>query len=256
MKSLQMRLGVLCTLAAVSFAPMCQADTRDKKTTISITDPIEVPGKVLVPGTYVFKLLDSSSNRHIVQILNENESQTYALTFTAAAHRVFPTDKTVLTFYEGKGDSPRALRTWFYPGEYDGQEFIYGKDQAHLIAVSNTTPVEQLASSTRQETTTTEIPAAPAPEETVIPASQVPPPIAETQQTQTQAAAEEPVLLAQAQPPAPINDQPTTTEPAQAPAPSDQLPKTASDLPLIALGGLSALALALGLRRLDRAVNH
>ncbi len=254
MKSLPMRLGVLTTLAALSLAPLCQADTRDKKTTISITDPIEVPGKVLVPGTYVFKLLDSSSNRHIVQILNQNESQTYALTFTAAAHRVFPTDKTVLTFYEGKGDSPRAVRTWFYPGEVDGQEFIYGKDQARLIAVSNTTQGVESTSSAKLETTTTETPAPQVAEETILPASEVPPPIAETQQTQTEPAAEEPVLLAQAQPPAPV-DQPTTIEPAPAPA-SDELPKTASDLPLIALGGLSALAMALGLRRWDRAVNH
>ncbi len=214
MNSLQLRLGAVSALAVLSLAPMCKADTWDKKTTIHLTAPTEVPGKVLAPGTYVMKLLNVTPNRHVVEIQNENESQTYAITFTAAAHRVLITDKTVLTFYEGRGDSPRALRTWFYPDDYDGQEFIYyGKDKARLLAVSNTTPVEESALNTQQESTTTtattETPA-PSANEEVIPAAQIPPPI-QTQQAET--TSEEPTLLAQAEPPAQTNDQTSQAAP-------------------------------------------
>jgi putative ABC transport system permease protein len=72
-------------LAMMSFPVASWADEYDKKTVITITEPLEVPGIVLQPGKYVFKLLDSSSNRHIVEVMNERMDHLYALTFTAAA---------------------------------------------------------------------------------------------------------------------------------------------------------------------------
>jgi hypothetical protein len=250
MKSLRLRLGVTCALAALSFAPISKADTRDKKTKISLDTPIEVPGAVLAPGTYVFKLLDSSSNRHIVQITNENQNQTYALTFTTPALRLEPTDKTVLTFYEGKGDRPRAIRTWFYPGDVDGQEFVYRGEQARFLAVSKTSQVADTSSASKSESVSLE-PAKPAESAVLAP---IPTPPAQAAEIQTQSAPEEPVLLAQAQPQdqaPPPAAQPQTEQAPAVSTSTDELPKTASNLPLILLGGLSALGLALGVRRWD-----
>ena len=50
----------------VAFAPKAQADTYNKKTVLTFTEPFEVPGvdaQILPAGTYVFKLLDSSTDR-------------------------------------------------------------------------------------------------------------------------------------------------------------------------------------------------
>jgi hypothetical protein len=88
---------------------------------------------VLEPGTYVIKLLNSSSNRHIAEILNEKMDHLYALTFTVAAEKVQQRGKTVLTFYEGTGNRPQAMRKWFWPGDTIGQEFVYPKNQAAEI---------------------------------------------------------------------------------------------------------------------------
>src|SRR6202043_1686371 len=58
------------TLALCTVAFRAQADVWDKKTVLTVSQPIQVQDTYLEPGTYVFKLLDSSSDRHIVQIFN------------------------------------------------------------------------------------------------------------------------------------------------------------------------------------------
>jgi hypothetical protein len=126
--------GAITALVAC-FAPLTiHADDYDKKTIVKLEQPTEAPGIVLQPGTYVIKLVNSSSDRHIAEILNEKMDHLYALTFTAAAAKVQRTGKTVLTFYEGTQGRPQALRRWFWPGETDGQEFVYPKNQAAEIS--------------------------------------------------------------------------------------------------------------------------
>ena len=126
------QIGVLAML--VSVAPLIsRADDYDKKTIVKIDQPTEVPGIILAPGTYVIKLLNSSSDRHIVEIMNEKMDHLYALTFAVAAAKVEPKGKTVLTFYEGTQGRPQAMRRWFWPGDTNGQEFVYPKNQASEI---------------------------------------------------------------------------------------------------------------------------
>ena len=122
--------AVLCAVAPV----VALADDYDKKTIITLSQPTEAPGIVLEPGTYVIKLLNSSSNRHIAEIMNEKMDHLYALAFVAAAEKTKRTGKTVLTFYEGSQGHPQALRKWFWPGDTGGQEFVYPKNQSAEIS--------------------------------------------------------------------------------------------------------------------------
>ena len=62
----------LCSLA---FAPAARAGVGNHRTKVEFTEPIEVPGKVLPAGTYTFQLMDSQSDRHLVQIWNANQSE-------------------------------------------------------------------------------------------------------------------------------------------------------------------------------------
>src|SRR5262245_7415952 len=77
-----------------------QADVWDKKTDVTFSQPVEVPGAVLSAGTYVFRLADSDSNRNVVQILNKDENHVYATILAITAQRPQPVDKTVITFEE------------------------------------------------------------------------------------------------------------------------------------------------------------
>jgi hypothetical protein len=108
-------------------APGARADQWDKKTIVVFSNSVEIPGQVLPAGTYVFKLADSPSNRHIVQIWNEDESQILATTLTIPNTRFEPPDKSMFELEERAGNSPMALKVWFYPGNSTGEEFVYSR---------------------------------------------------------------------------------------------------------------------------------
>jgi hypothetical protein len=123
MKALQ--LSLCAALLCAQLGTSAKADSWDKKTIVTLNDSVEIPGQILPPGTYVFKLLNSSSDRHIVQIWSGDETQVFATIQTIPIYRYEPPDKTVFEFDERPYDSPQALRAWFYPGDDCGNEFVY-----------------------------------------------------------------------------------------------------------------------------------
>ncbi len=198
-------------LLAIAFAPRARADQWNKRTTLTVNQPIEVPGTVLPPGTYVVKLVDSPSDRHIVQIFNAEENQVLTTILAIPNYRLKPTAGTVFTFWETAPGTPHALRAWFYPGDNFGQEFAYPKVKAAEIAAVAKTEVPAVEAQKPAELAT-------APIEKVEP-----PPVAE-------APAPAPVEIAQA-----------PLAPKLEPTPLPLLPKTASPYPLIGLAGVLSL---------------
>ncbi len=251
------QLGAAAGMLALMAPVASLADEYDKKTIVTISQPTEAPGIVLQPGTYVIRLLNSASNRHIAEIMNERMNHLYALTFTAAAERVTPAGKTVLTFYEGTNGRPPALKTWFWPGDTIGQEFLYPKKQAAKIAADTHQRVPEGNLPTVAESGQSLVPdnANGLSEENSV--------ISEKKESANPLAAkaeeppanpQPPAVIAQNTPPANPNPAP---EPSAAPrptsdndtsvsannAPQDKtLPQTASPLPLIALLGFISIA--------------
>ena len=118
----------LCTvLLCGTLAPHARADQWDRKTIVTFSDSVEVPGQVLPAGTYIFKLADTICDRHIVQIWNADETQILATTITIPSTRLEPPDRSIFQLEERPGNSPMALKVWFYPGDSTGQEFIYSR---------------------------------------------------------------------------------------------------------------------------------
>jgi len=138
-------LVVVCVLAVSLFVlPGALADDWNKKTVVTFSAPVEVPGvgaQILPAGTYVFKLLDSLSDRHIVQIFNKDETQLLTTILAIPNYRLHSTDKTVITFKERAQGEPEAIRAWFYPGNQSGEEFVYSKAKALELAKVANEPV-------------------------------------------------------------------------------------------------------------------
>src|SRR5689334_15622173 len=134
-------------LLGAMLLPGARADEWNQKTTMTFSGPVEIPGVhlkgwgVLPAGTYVFKILDSSSDRHIVQIFNKDETMIYATILAIPNYRLQATDRKVLTFRERPTGQPEALRAWFYPGRNWGEEFVYPKAKAVELAKSTNVPV-------------------------------------------------------------------------------------------------------------------
>src|SRR5689334_5472652 len=141
MVSIKLALFSATALLGLSFTASLRADDWNKKTTLTVKETIQLPHTVLQPGTYVFKLADSMSDRHIVQIFNADETQVIATILAIPNYRLKPTDKSVFGFWETPAGNPRAMRAWFYPGDNFGQEFAYPKMKAIEIAKVTRTPV-------------------------------------------------------------------------------------------------------------------
>jgi len=217
-------------------ASLALADEWNKKTILTVNEAIQVPNKVLQPGKYVMKLLDSPSNRHIVQIFDENEQHLITTILAIPNYRLQPTGDTHFGFWETPAGQAKALRSWFYPGDNFGQEFAYPKSEAMQIAASAKTNVPTTYAQSESDLGTARVGQVnPSGQESELPA-----------QTAQAMPKEEPNTADRAAPapepaPAPAPEPTTaaaTPEPAQAPA---ELPKTGSELPLLGLVGLIAL---------------
>ena len=216
-------IGGLVLAAGLVVTNSSKADEWDKKTVLTVNQPIQISDTYLDPGSYVLILDRSPSNRHIVRIYNDRQNHLINTVMAIPAYRVRPTGNTQFTFWETPPNSARALRDWYWPGDNFGQEFPYPK---HLKELAVAAPA----------------PAPPAPPQ----AQPVPEP---TPQAETQV--EEHAEVAQAAPPPPP-PAPPTEEAAPAPAPPQpetpqpqpqELPKTATPYPLIGLIGLLSLGI-------------
>ncbi|MHB8501913.1 MAG: hypothetical protein ACYDCG_16620 [Candidatus Acidiferrales bacterium] len=214
------------TLLGATLACGARADTWNKKTVVTFNQPVEIPGRVLPAGTYTFKLLDSPSDRHIVQIFNADGSEIIATVLAINDYRLQPTGDTVMKFNERPGDSPEALRAWFYPGDNFGQEFVYPKVRAIELAKTEHIVVPAVAADTLDDNaikTSPIIAITPDQKEVeVVTVIETTPPVAATET------------------PAPAKAAPV--------AEAEELPHTAGNMPLIALLGGLAISLAIGLK--------
>jgi hypothetical protein len=215
-------IGIVCMMLSSTAA----AQVWDKKTTVTFSAPVEIPGistQFLPAGTYVFRLLDALSDRNVVQIFNKDESHLYATILAIPNYRLQATDKTVMPFAERRAGAPQAIRAWFYPGDNFGQEFVYPKVRAVELAKETKQPVIYM-------------PEAVAPEITAPVTAKNEPPVV---------ALEEAPLAAVE----PSGAEVAVTEVAvPPPVETASLPRTASDLPLLALIGLLSLGVAFWLR--------
>lgn len=151
----------VCCAAAlvVLLAPGARADQWNKKTFLTFSGPVQVPGATLPAGTYTFKLADLAGNRHVVQIFDKDEKHIYATLLAIPDQRLEPSDKPVVLFAERAAGSPQAVKAWFYPGETIGNEFVYPRNQAVMIAKASHESVLTMndeASATTTSATSTE----------------------------------------------------------------------------------------------------
>ena len=220
-------VGLALSLLAGMFFNCARADQWSKRTTFTFNQPIEVPGRVLPAGTYVFKLFDSSTYRYIVQIWNEDETQLITTILAIPNYRLKPTGETVIKFRERQGDAPEALRAWIYPGDNFGQEFVYPKARAIQLAEASKVIVPAETVEPTESTLATVPLIAITPEKKEEP-------ITEAIQTIPLQAAR-------------------TPSPALAPVTAaKELPKTGSSMPLIGLLSAISIGAAFGLRLLAK----
>lgn len=249
-------LKAVCCAAMLTVlaAPGVRADEWNKKTILTFSGPVQIPGATLPAGSYVFKLADLAGNRHVVQVFDKDEKKIIATLLAIPNDRLDASDEPVVLFSERPAGSPQAVKVWFYPGNRIGNEFVYPKSMAMKIAKANHQSVLAMDDSSTSDgfktaqlgrfdeqgvwqaegNTAVVASTAPAPEATTAPKST----------TMAQATTAKPATVADN----------TTTGTTGTRTARRSLPRTASPLPLYEL--LSGLSIAGGLvvRRLRKSV--
>jgi hypothetical protein len=209
-------LGAFAAFLAAAYTSSATAQIDTEKTLFTLTEPMDVGGAVLEPGTYRIKVVKLASDRNIVQVTNEAGSKVFAAVL-ATPHAI-KTDETIpesrFIYYPAVDGQPKALRTWFAHDTPYGQDIIYPNRRALEIAVVAKVPVIAIPDDVKEA------------EYVSVPLTIV------TPEKQTKPYEEPvPTLVAETRP-------------------LKRLPATAGHVPLFAALGLLSLGGALGLRAL------
>ena len=259
MKSIR-KVALACMAAAMLATSVnAGAQTRNQDTFFTFSQAVELPNKTLPAGRYFFQLMDSDSNRHIVKVMSEDRKDLLATLMAIPYYsNDRPSDEPQVRFLETPAQAgaaqTNAIKIWFYPGTSTGHEFIYPRSQAMKIAArtgesvlttktdddsSELTRVDRNGVDTEANITAQASPESaqqPAPEPAREPVGAI-----TGTNPETPARVEEPA-------PAPAPE----TAPAPKRAERTDLPRTAGELPLLALIGMGSLAGSRMLRRVRR----
>jgi hypothetical protein len=254
-------LSCACVVVAMAGTASQAQDTAETRrlTLLTFNQPVQLPGTTLPAGTYRFEMADLSNAAHTVRVLSEDGQKvigTFATISSTLPQRDLKDQNTLVMFAERPAGQPQAAREWFYPGRSIGEEFIYPREQAQAIANANKASVAsdddgkvvrvepESAAGGAHVARTAEAPAAAAaPQaETRTPAG---PPARELARQDDAARTGAPA------PPEPASVGTSGQVQSQQPASAQTrtLPRTASELPLVQLLSVLALAAALAIRR-------
>lgn len=271
------KLFTACALAfVVSLAGTSAAaqEPVNQLTYFTFSAPFELPGgKTLPAGKYVFRVMDSPSNRHIIHVMSEDEREMHATLMAIPAQRMEAADEPEVRFMEADANAAPAIRTWWYPGRTIGHEFIYPKDHARRLAARQSEGVLTVSAdeSSDEQMRTGDLSRVGADGREAALEAEMTAENAQAQASREQATAD--TTTAQTTPAQTTRADTTTaqtTPTTQAPAPAPErdttpaadtaatdrparteLPRTASPLPIFALIGLGSLVGA-GVLRLRR----
>jgi hypothetical protein len=243
----KLTLAVAILFAAAFFGiPQAQADTWDKMTTVTVSEPLRLPTVVLQPGTYELRLVEDNSYRHVIQV--SDKSGRVLTTFLAVPnYRLRATGKTEFQYWEVPAGQTKALRAWFYPGDNFGHEFVYPKGETAQLSADANAKIPTTTAQSNEELST-------APLENVDESAKPEEPATNSVETAAQTAAAEPTpapspqetVQAQPQPAAPAlaGLGGVTGQPAPVRNEPDQLPQTGSNIPVIGAVGVASWLLA------------
>ena len=223
-------IGAAAVVATLVPAVASARPTPDKRVFFTFSGPVAVPGMTLPAGKYMFRLPTTiaSGERHVMQVLSSDGNTSYAMFFGISANRTDDPTKPEVRFMETAAGMPAAVKTWWYPGDKAGYEFVYPREQARILAEGTGEPVLTTVDEKVAEVTPEGKEA-----ECVAPPHAIP---------------TEPVVVGEiAQPAMPVVEPPYE--------PRVDLPKTASATGLVGLGAVAFLLAAAFVRRIRTALD-
>jgi hypothetical protein len=245
-----LRLACSVALLASVMETPAAAQTYDRRTWFTFSGPVAMPGVTLPAGKYLFRLANPESGAKVVQVLNEDGTMPYGMFFSLPAERPEVASTPEVRFMETAAGMPAAIKTWWYPGERTGYEFVYPKEQARRLAQGASLPVltTQAQTTTTEQTNTSDLTRISATGQETNVGAEAKPTTATPAGTSTQGEiASSSLSIANATIPAAADAKPVATSGELGQSARASLPQTASMIPTVALVGTLALFAGIGL---------
>lgn len=137
-------IGLCLTVLCLLVAPKTKANGLDSQTVVTFVVPVQVPGlngQTLPAGTYIFKAVDSSPDRDIIQISSQDGTHVFTTFLGVPNSHLKASDLMVTMFGNRPAADPQALETWFCPGHPSGDQIVYEKPIAIQLAKEANEPV-------------------------------------------------------------------------------------------------------------------
>jgi hypothetical protein len=132
-------LRIMVGLFGLALVSTAIAGPQSRRTRVTFSGPVRVPGVSLAAGTYYFSA-PHITNRTIVRV--EDENRKFVTQFMGIPDMVRTRNHDVILFGEQEC-GPAAIKSWFYPGSRTGVRFVYPQAEAELIASSCNEPVPE-----------------------------------------------------------------------------------------------------------------
>jgi hypothetical protein len=129
--------GLCLTMVCLLVVSKTQADDQSSKTAVTFTVPVAVPGvgaQTLPAGIYTFKVLNSASDRDIIQISSQDDTHVFATMVGVPNARLKGSDQMVMMFGDRPAGEPQALKAWFNPSRASGDQIVYDLPMATQLA--------------------------------------------------------------------------------------------------------------------------
>jgi len=122
-------IGVLMALPLLVTGP-ASGDEINRKTIFQFDAPVEIPGRVLAPGKYVFQIVDTA-DLNVVQVYAEDaEGHDHMIdTIAAIPEYIENTPNMPFVNFQEQPGHRKAIRSWFAAGDNWGWKFSYPKDK-------------------------------------------------------------------------------------------------------------------------------
>jgi hypothetical protein len=138
-------LAVTLVVAAASADVYAQLTTTHKRTYLTFSGPVQIPGATLPAGTYLFQIADPAAQT-TWQVLDAKHNVLAQFFFVPTGNRRIQEinragGKPVVRFHETPQGVAPALKILYYPLDSAGYVFVYPKAQAEQLAAITHHPV-------------------------------------------------------------------------------------------------------------------
>jgi len=124
------------TLLGMGALPQAKAGQSDETVRMTFSGPVQIPGKVLPAGTYVFRRWSMFGNPNAMMVMNADDQRVVGMTmYLPTYENAAPPEWSAgggdaranvhVSFDEAGANTPQLLRSWNYPGDPTGFKLVY-----------------------------------------------------------------------------------------------------------------------------------